>query len=72
MAEEERLAAFAPAAWARCVETLIDSLAPAAVVAAGSNRGNEVLAHVAARRDLPFAANVTTDLAIEQGADRKI
>jgi electron transfer flavoprotein alpha subunit len=26
-------------------------------VAAGSHRGNEVLAHVAARRDLPFAAN---------------
>jgi electron transfer flavoprotein alpha subunit len=31
---------------------------PAAVVAAGTNRGNEVLGHLAARRDLPFAANV--------------
>ena len=29
-----------------------------AIVAAGSERGNEVLAHVAARLDLPFAANV--------------
>jgi electron transfer flavoprotein alpha subunit len=28
------------------------------VVAAGTNRGNEVLGHLAARRDLPFAANV--------------
>jgi electron transfer flavoprotein alpha subunit len=28
-------------------------------VAAGTNRGNEVLAHVAARLDLPFAANCT-------------
>jgi electron transfer flavoprotein alpha subunit len=27
------------------------------VVAAGTERGNEVLAHVGARRDLPFAAN---------------
>jgi len=26
-------------------------------VAAGTNRGNEVLSHLAARRDLPFAAN---------------
>jgi len=60
VAEDERLAAFAPAAWARCVDELIDRLDPSAVVAAGSNRGNEVLAHVGARRDLPFAANVTS------------
>ena len=32
-------------------------LGAGAVVAAGSDRGNEVLAHVAARLDLPFAAN---------------
>jgi len=30
-----------------------------AIVAAGSDRGNELLAHVAARFDQPFAANVT-------------
>src|SRR5207245_9963010 len=30
-----------------------------AIVAAGSDRGNELLAHVAARLDQPFAANVT-------------
>jgi electron transfer flavoprotein alpha subunit len=59
VAEDERLAAYAPGAWARCVDELIGRLSPRAVVAAGSNRGNEVLAHVAARRDLPFAANVT-------------
>ena len=34
-------------------------MSPAAVVAPGSNRGNEVMAHLAARRDLPFAANCT-------------
>ena len=33
--------------------------APAAVVATGTDRGNEVLAHVAAIADQPFAANVT-------------
>ncbi len=56
--DDDRLSAYAPAAWAACLEQLIDRLQPSAVVAAGTNRGNEVLAHLAARRDLPFAANV--------------
>jgi electron transfer flavoprotein alpha subunit len=49
--------AYAPGAWATAVEEVIDRVQPTAVVAAGTQRGNEVLAHVAARRDLPFAAN---------------
>jgi electron transfer flavoprotein alpha subunit len=57
VAEDERLGAYAPAAWASCVEEVAYRTGPTAVVAAGTNRGNEVLAHVAARRDLPFAAN---------------
>jgi electron transfer flavoprotein alpha subunit len=56
--EDDRLAAYAPAAWAACLEQLIEQVQPSAVVAAGTNRGNEVLGHLAARRDLPFAANV--------------
>jgi electron transfer flavoprotein alpha subunit len=56
--EDDRLSAYAPAAWAACLEQLVDQLSPAAVVAAGTGRGNEVLSHLAARRDLPFAANV--------------
>jgi electron transfer flavoprotein alpha subunit len=59
VAEDERLAAYAPAAWAWSVIELMDRLEPSAVVAAGTARGNEVLAHVAARKDLPFAANCT-------------
>jgi electron transfer flavoprotein alpha subunit len=58
LAEDDRLSAYAPAAWAACLEQLIDLVQPTAVVAAGTNRGNEVLGHLAARRDLPFAANV--------------
>jgi electron transfer flavoprotein alpha subunit len=58
VAEDDRLSAYAPAAWAACLEQLIDQVQPSAVVAAGTNRGNEVLGHLAARRDLPFAANV--------------
>jgi electron transfer flavoprotein alpha subunit len=58
--EDDRLGAYAPGAWARCVTELAASTNPSAIVAAGSNRGNEVMAHVAARKDLPFAANCTT------------
>ena len=57
VAEHDGLSAYAPAAWAACLEQLIDQVAPDAVVAAGTNRGNEVLGHLAARRELPFAAN---------------
>jgi electron transfer flavoprotein alpha subunit len=58
--EDDRLGAYAPAAWARCLTDVADGTNPSAIVAAGSNRGNEVMAHVAARMDLPFAANCTT------------
>jgi electron transfer flavoprotein alpha subunit len=56
----EGIDTYAPGAWATALEELIDRTSPAAVVAPGTNRGNEVLAHVAARRDLPFAANCTS------------
>jgi electron transfer flavoprotein alpha subunit len=65
VAEDERLAAYAPGAWARSLMDLAARLEPSAIVAAGSNRGNEVLAHVAARLQLPFAANCTR---VEAGA----
>ncbi|HLY87062.1 MAG TPA: electron transfer flavoprotein subunit alpha/FixB family protein [Gaiellaceae bacterium] len=46
--------AYQPAAWAKAL-----AAEPAdAIVAAGSDRGNELLAHVGAILDLPFAANV--------------
>ena len=51
--------AFAPDAWAATLCELIERVAVAAVVAAGSDRGNEVLARAAARLDLPMAANCT-------------
>jgi electron transfer flavoprotein alpha subunit len=57
VAEAGQLGAYAPGAWARCVTELVERSRPGAVVAAGTERGNEVLAHVAARLDLPFAAN---------------
>lgn len=59
LVEHERLDDYAPEAWARSVIHLIESEKPAAVLAAGTDRGNEVMAHVAAKMDLPLAANCT-------------
>jgi electron transfer flavoprotein alpha subunit len=47
--------AYQPAAWARSLAALEAD----AIVAAGSERGNEVLAHVGAILDQPVAANAT-------------
>jgi electron transfer flavoprotein alpha subunit len=55
--QDDRLSAYAPAAWAACLDQLVSQVQPDAVIAAGTDRGNEVLGHLAARRDLPFAAN---------------
>ena len=59
LAQDARLDEYAPAAWAQCVVDRITTLQPQVVLAAGSERGNEVLAHVAAGADLPLAANCT-------------
>ena len=56
---DERLADFAPAAWAQCVVDVVGTSQPQTVLAAGSDRGNEVMAHVAAKTELPLAANCT-------------
>ena len=57
VAEGEAFELYAPGAIASALVDRIRELQPSAVVAAGTARGNEVLAHVAARLDLPFAAN---------------
>ena len=48
---------FGPEAYGESVVQLINTAAPTAVMAIGTSRGNEVLAQVAARMDLPFVAN---------------
>lgn len=58
VAVDPRLDDFAPAAWGAAIRAVVAIRSPAAVVVAGSERGNEVLAHVAARAGLPMAANV--------------
>jgi electron transfer flavoprotein alpha subunit len=48
---------FAPDAIAAVLALAADELGVSAVVAAGTDRGNEVMARLAARTGLPFAAN---------------
>ena len=51
------LADFGPEAWGEAAAELIRRLEPGAVLAGGSERGNEIMAQVAARLDLPMVAN---------------
>jgi electron transfer flavoprotein alpha subunit len=57
VATDARFDDYAPAAWGAAIRAVIGVRKPAAVVASGSDRGNEVMAHVAARLGLPMSAN---------------
>ena len=59
LAGDDRLGGDAPAAWGRCLADLVAAAAPRVVVAAGTARGHEVLAHAAALAGAPMAANCT-------------
>jgi electron transfer flavoprotein alpha subunit len=50
---------YGPEAWGAAIAHAVDALGPSVVLAAGTDRGHEVLAHAAARLDLPMAANCT-------------
>ncbi len=50
---------YAPQAWARVLAGLAAETEATAVLAAGTDRGNEVLAHLGAISGLPMAANCT-------------
>jgi electron transfer flavoprotein alpha subunit len=62
--DREVFASHAPAALGRALTQLAEQTGARAVLAAGTERGNEVLAHAAAITDLPLAANCT---AVEPG-----
>jgi electron transfer flavoprotein alpha subunit len=57
IAEHEALDSFAPDAWAAILGQLADRLNASAIFAAGTDRGNDVVARVAARMNLPLATN---------------
>ena len=52
------LSDYGPEAWGDAAAQAISALKPAAVLACGTDRGNEVMAQIAARLDLPMVANV--------------
>jgi electron transfer flavoprotein alpha subunit len=68
-AQDERLASYAAAAWAASVVEVAQAADARLVVAAGTPRGNEILAHVATRMDVPMAANVVDSVEAADGAD---
>jgi electron transfer flavoprotein alpha subunit len=59
LVESSSLEGYAPQAWARTLAGLATETGATAVLAAGTDRGNEVLAHVGAITGLPMAANCT-------------
>ncbi len=58
--EHPMLSDYAPEAIAESLAQLVGQGMPSAVIAAGTERNNEVMAHLAALLDLPLATNVLT------------
>jgi electron transfer flavoprotein alpha subunit len=69
LAEGDVFAAYAPGAVAEAIVELSERVGATAVMAPGTERGNEVMAHVAALLDLPLAANCVTAAPSEGGAN---
>ena len=59
VADDPRLADYAPVAWAQSIAELAGQAHPDLVIGTGSDRGAEVMGHLAARMKLPLAANCT-------------
>jgi electron transfer flavoprotein alpha subunit len=59
VADDPRLAEYAPSAWAHAIAELAERATPEVVIGTASDRGGEVMAHVGARMKLPLAANCT-------------
>ena len=57
---DERLSAYSAAAWASALVEVARTTGARVMTAAGTHRGNEILAHVAARTGLAMAANVVS------------
>jgi electron transfer flavoprotein alpha subunit len=55
----ELLGDYGPETWGAVVARAVTTANPAIVLAPGTDRGNEVMAHAAARLDLPMVANCT-------------
>src|SRR5699024_8989530 len=56
--DDAELGAYAAAAWASVLQSCARATGAGTVLAGGTPRGTEVLAHLAARAEVPMAANV--------------
>jgi len=65
--DDPRLERFAAAAWAAGLAQVVAGSGADAVVAAGTPRGNEVLAHLAARLGVPMAAHAVSATRVSAG-----
>ena len=59
IAADERLENYAPTAWAKVVSQVIADKKPNIVIAAGTDKGNEFMTHVAAMSGQAMASNCT-------------
>ena len=60
LVEHSLLTDYGPSAWGESLVQLVNKVTPTAVLACGTDRGNEVIAHLAASLDAPFVANCLT------------
>jgi electron transfer flavoprotein alpha subunit len=68
-ARHDVLTDYGPEAWGHTVAQLVQRYSPSAVLATGTDRGNEVMAHVAAIIDAPMVANCNAITAGQADAD---
>lgn len=59
VAENPQFDDYAPAAWAQALAEIVEETAPASLIGTASDRGSEVMAHLASRLRLALAANCT-------------
>jgi electron transfer flavoprotein alpha subunit len=59
VADDPRLSEYAPGAWAHPIAELAEQVKAEIVIGTASDRGGEVMAHVAARMQLPMATSCT-------------
>ena len=72
VAEPGQLPGYAPQAWARVLAGLAAQASVSAVLAAATDRGNEVMAHLGAILDLPMAANCLAAVPGEGGTHQVV
>jgi len=70
--QSPQLTGYAPEAWARALAGLADQLSATAVVAAATDHGSEVMAHLGALTGLPVAANCASAATAAPGTFRLV